>query len=150
MAQTTTHANACDIEVLLDNDAGTPVSISGSSNRAGFTLNREVGELRTFQTEWPVRTSCGKSLEVTLGIIYTTASDEGKDVIFDWYFGGNAGQSRTVTLYVPTKNVGSDKISGEFVLGPVSWDGDVSEPGPMSVEVTLMSDGEITRSTAAT
>lgn len=150
MAQTTSHANACDIEILLDNAAGTPTSISGSSNRVGFTLNREVGELRTFQTEWPVRTSCGKSLEVTLGVIYTTASDEGKDIIFDWYFGGNAGTSRTLTLYVPTKNVGSDKISGEFALGPVSFDGDVSEPGPMAVECTLMSDGEITRSTAAT
>lgn len=150
MAQTTTHSNACDLSIWLDNSAGTLTDISGSSNRVGVSLNREQGELRTFQTEWPVRTSCGKSMEITLGVIYTTASDEGKDIILDWYFGGNAGTSRTLEVYFPTKNVGSDKISGEFSLGPVSWDGDVSEPGPMAVEVTLMSDGEISRSTAAT
>lgn len=150
MAQTTGHANACDVVIMLDTSAGTPTDISGSSNRCGVNLNRDVGELRTFGTEWPVRTACGLSLEISLGIVYTTTADEGKDIILDWFFGADVGTSRTLTVYMPTKNVGSDKISGEFALGPVSWDGDVSEPGPMSVEATLMSDGAITRSTIAT
>lgn len=149
MAQTTTHINACDASVWLDNASGTLTDISGSANSVGISFTREVGELRTFQSKWPVRTGCGKDVEISLRVVYSTAADEGKDILLDWFF-ESAPAARTFDCYVPTKNVGSDYFSGEVVLGDVNFDADPTEPSPIAVEATLHATGEFTRSTAAT
>ena len=44
MAQTTTSYNACDVHILLDNAAGTPVDISGSSNALSCDLDEQHGD----------------------------------------------------------------------------------------------------------
>ena len=91
MAQTTTHVNACDASIWLDNAAGTPIDISGSSNSITMNFSREIGELRTFQVKWPVRLGCGKDAEFTLRVVYSTASDEGMDILKNWYFADDPG-----------------------------------------------------------
>jgi len=149
MAQTTTHVNACDVAVWLDNLAGTATDISGSANSVSMSFTREVGDLRTFQAKWPVRTGCGKDVEITLRVVYSTASDEAVDILKNWYFANDPG-SRSFSLYVPTKNVGSDHYYGEVTISSFTFDTDPTEPGPIAVEAVLMSDGEFSHTVATT
>lgn len=149
MAQTTTHVNACDVSVWLDNSGGTLTDISGSSNSLTMDGSLEVGELRTFQSKWPVRTECGKDMEIGLTVIYSTASDEAMDILKNWFFASSPG-ARSFAAYIPTKNVGSDHFSGEVRLGSFSFSADPTEPGPIAVSVTLLPDGEFSHTTAST
>ncbi len=67
----------------------------------------------------------------------------------DWFFTAH-GAARTVTIYMPDKNVGSDMISGEFVLESLSYTIDPADPNPVIVSASLLPDGEVTLSTVAT
>lgn len=149
MDQTTTHVNACDVAVWLDNAAGTPKDISGSSNKVAMSFTREIGELRTFQVKWPVRLGCGKDAEFTLTAVYSTATDEAFDILKNWWFAGDPGL-RSFHVYIPDKNVGSDHYYGEVTIGDLTWDADPTEPGPIAVEAKLLPSGEFHLSTAAT
>lgn len=149
MAQTTTHVNACDVSIWLDNGSDTLTDISGSSNGVNLSFTREIGELRTFQSKWPVRTGCGKDVEIGLKVVYSTATDEGRDLLISWFFESSPGP-RSFAVYIPTKNVGADHYSGEVVLGDMSFDTDPTEAGPIAIEAALHADGEFTHSVAAT
>jgi len=149
MAQTTTHVNACDASVWLDNLAGTPVDISGSSNSINMAFTREVGELRTFQVKWPVRLGCGKDATFTLRAVYSTATDEAMDVLKNWYFADDPG-SRSLSVYIPDKNVGSDYYYGEVTIASFNFNADPTEPGPIAVEAELLPDGAWALTTAST
>ena len=141
MAQTTTHVNACDVSLWLDDATGTLKDISGSSNKIAMKFTREIGELRTFQAKWPVRLGCGKDAEFTLTAVYSTAAAESFDILKHWWFAADPG-SRTLHVYIPDKNPGSDHYYGEVTIGDLSWDADPTEPGPIAVEAILMPDGE--------
>jgi hypothetical protein len=149
MAQTTTHVNACDASIWLDNAAGTPTDISGSSNSITMNFSRELGELVTFQQKFPVRLGCRKDAEFTLRVVYTTYANEGMDILKNWYFAGDPG-SRSLHVYIPDKNVGSDHYSGEVTIGSFTFNADPSDPAPIAVEASLLPDGEITLTTATT
>lgn len=150
MAQTTTHVNACDVSVWLDNLAGTLTDISGSSNGVSMQFSIETGMLRTFQAKWPVRTECGKDAEITLKAVYSTAADEAYDILKNWFFASTPG-ARSFSCYIPNKNVGSDHYYGEVRLGGgFGFDADPTEPGPIAVEVTLLPDGEFYHTVATT
>jgi len=149
MAQTTTHVNACDASIWLDNSAGTLKDISGSSNSITMNFTREVGELRTFQVKWPVRLGCGKDATFTLRAVYTTATDEAMDILKNWYFAGDPG-SRSLHVYIPDKNVGSDHYYGEVTIASFNFNADPTEPGPIAVEAELLPDGAWALTTAST
>lgn len=149
MAQTTTHVNACDVSIWLDNAAGTLKDISGSSNKVSMSFTREIGELRTFQTKWPVRLGCGKDAEFTLTAVYSTATNEAMDILKNWWFADDPGL-RSFHVYIPDKNVGSDHYYGEVTIGDLTWDADPTEPGPIAVEAKLLPSGAFTWTTATT
>jgi len=149
MAQTTTHVNACDASIWLDNASGTPTDISGSSNSITMNFSRELGELVTFQQKWPVRLGCRKDAEFTLRVVYSTATDEGMDILKNWFFAADPG-SRSLHVYIPDKNVGSDHYYGEVTIGSFNFNADPTEPGPIPVEANLMPDGEFALTTAST
>lgn len=149
MALTTTAVNGCDAGIYLDDSAGTPVDIGGSTN--GITLNftQNVAELRAYGSKWPTRLSCGKDATVNLVVIYSETADEGLDILKDWFFASSPG-SRTLTIYLPDKNVGSDKYSGEFVIQDFSIPSTAGEAAPIAVAATLLCNGEVTMVTNAT
>jgi hypothetical protein len=149
MAQTTTKVNACDVSVWLDNASGTLQDVSGSSNGIDMSFSRELGELRTFQSKWPVRMGCGKDVEIGFRAVYSTAADEAAHILKNWFFESTPG-SRSVHVYVPDKNVGSDHYYGEVTLGDMSFSADPTEAGPIAIECTLMADGEFSLTTATT
>src|SRR5512139_865315 len=149
MSQTTTYVNACDASVWLDNSSGTPTDISGSSNSIPMEFVQVIGELSTYQQKWPVRLSCRKDATFTLGAVYSTASDEAVDILNDWFWSTSPGL-KTLTVYVPDKNVGSDKYSGEVVLESLAIPVTADEASPINVTAVLRPSGEWTRVTNAT
>ena len=149
MAQTTTHVNACDASVWLDNAGGTLTDISGSSNSLTLSGSIEVGELRTFQAKWPVRTECGKDMEINMVLIYSTAADEAFDILKNWFYAATPG-ARSFAAYIPTKNVGSDHYSGEVRLSNFDFTAAPTDPGPIAVNITLLPDGEFSHTVAST
>lgn len=149
MAQTTTYVNACNVSIWLDDSVGTPTDISGSSNGINMAFTRELGELRTFQTKWPVRLGCAKDAEFGLRVVYSTASNEGMDLLKNWYFTDDPG-NRTLHVYIPDKNVGSDHYYGECTIGSLQFNADPTEPGPIPVEASLLPSGQWSLTTATT
>lgn len=149
MAQTTTYINACDASVWLDSSAGTLTDISGSSNTVNMEFIQLIGELSTYQQKWPVRLSCRKDATFTLNAVYSTASDEAVDILNDWFFSASPGL-KTFTVYLPDKNVGSDKYSGEVVLESLTIPATADEASPIPVTAVLRPSGEWTRVTNAT
>jgi hypothetical protein len=149
MALTTTSVNACDASVWLDTLAGTSTDISGSSNNVSLNFTLNLGEIKAFGSRWPVRRNCGKDCTATLSVLYSTAADEGLDVLKDWFF-SSAPNSRTLKVYLPDKNVGSDLYSGEFQLESLDIPVVANEATPINVTASLKSDGEVTLTTNAT
>lgn len=149
MPLTTTPVNACDVEIWLDNLAGTAMNISGSANTCNITLSQNIEVLRSFGSRWPARMQCGRDAEIALTIIYSETTDEGMDILKNWYFAAVPG-NRTVTIYIPDKNVGADRFQFEAVLSELSWNMEAGEAGPIAVNATLAPNGEFTHSISAT
>lgn len=149
MALTTTAISSCNVSIWLDDDAGTPQDISGSSNSVSLEFTLNLGEVNAFQNQWPVRQECGKNASIDLEVLYTEAADEGFDVLKTWYFADNPGR-RTVTIYMPDKNVGSDKFECEARLESLSWTAEAGSPDPIMVSASILPDGELTHTDVAT
>lgn len=149
MAETTTSVNACDVSVWLDNEAGTLIDISGSTNQVNMEFESNIGELRVLVTRWPIRLQCGKDATFSLIVVYSTASDEGMDILKNWFFGTETG-ARSLHVYIPDKNVGSDHFYGEVVLENLSWPVNAGEAQPIPVSASLRPSGTWTLDTAAT
>ena len=150
MAQTTTSVNACDVALWIDNASGTLKDCSGSSNAVTMNFTKNIGDLRTFQQTWPVRLSCGKDGTFNLVAVYSTATDEAADILKNWYFAANEPALRTVKVYIPDKNVGSDVYAGEFVMESLDIPASSGEAGPIQLTAVLRPSGEFTLTTNAT
>jgi len=142
MAQTTTAVNACDVEIALDNDGGVLTDISGSTNRISldFAVNR--GEANTFEGDYPISKTCGKTCSGTMTVLWSTTGDEGWDLVKGWYHVYN-GASRTLRIDVPSNAGGNDRIQGEFLLEGYSFELASGEAGPILVEANIYGDGTI-------
>ena len=150
MTQTTTHVNACDVGLWLDNAAGTLTDIGGSSNAVNLSFSQNIGALPTFGTDWPRRKACGRDVKIELTAVYSTAADEAVDILSDWFFGASHKDARTIKVYIPDKNVGSDVYSGEAVLETCDIPAQAGEGTPITVTASLSADGAWTKVTNAT
>ncbi len=150
MATTSTSVNACDADIRLDNASGTPVDISGSTNSVVLNFDRQIGEFRVFQDKWPVRLACGKDAAFTLNVVYdSSAATSAFGLLRDWFFAATPGV-RTLGVYIPDKEAGSDYYYGEFHLQNLNWTADPSEPSAIAVTAELLPTGEVTLDTVAT
>lgn len=149
MAQTTTAVNACDAGIWLDNGTLIPTGIGGSANNVDMNFDQEIGEFRTFGSRWPGRLECGKDANFTLNIVYSSAADEAFDILKTWFFASSPG-NRTLSVYIPDKNVGSDHFQAECKIEGLSWTAGSDEAGPIMVTANLLPDGEVALSTLAT
>lgn len=141
MTQTTTAESACDAVIALDDDAGTLTDISGSTNRVNLSFTINEGSQHTFDGDFPVRTVCGKDSTVSMTVLYSTAADEGWDLIKGWYHVYD-GAARTLRIDMPSTGGGNDRYEGEFVLASYSHEFSSSEAGPVLVEAELLPTGE--------
>ena len=149
MAQTTTAINACDAAIWLDDESGTPVDISGSSSTFNLDLTQDTAQVPTFQSDWKIVLSCGRGATASLDVVYTTTADEAIDLLKDWFF-NYKNTKRTLSLYVPDKNVGSDHYYGEFLLAGLSIPVSGGAPDPIVVSASLELSGALTWTVAAT
>ena len=139
--QTTTAVNACDVSVWLDDNNGTLKDISGSSNTISMEFTNQLGAVSNFATRWPVRLECRKDATFNLTAIYSMATDEAKDLLLKWFF--NFPGVRTLKVYIPDKNVGSDVYTAEVHLAtmPITVQADSADPIEMSCQ--LMPEGPV-------
>jgi len=149
MAQTTTMVNACDVSVWLDNAAGTLKDVSGSSNVLGMKFDMDIGEFKAFQSRWKARVECGKDAEFKLTAVYSETTDEALSILKNWFFAAAPG-ARSLKIYIPDKNVGSDLYSCEVRLKDLEIPADASKADPIMVSATLVPDGAVTLTTNAT
>ena len=149
MPPTTTAIVATNAKVWIDNAAGTPVDVSGSSNRIEISPENGIAEFRAFGQTWRQRRVTGKDVSMSFNVIYTTASDEAVDVLKTWFFGGSDA-ARTVSVYLPDKNVGSDHFYGEFVLASLSIPLDAEADEVVRVSCDLRADGQVYVTAATT
>lgn len=140
MGQTTTAINACNVIVDLDNAAGVPVDISGSSNTASLGLTRQVGSANTFDGDYPIRIECKKDGSLALSVIYTRVATEALTLLRDWF---DAGGRRTVAIYPAGKDTGEDYFSAEWRIEGLEIPLDASDANPVVVSATLVPDGAI-------
>jgi hypothetical protein len=142
MAQTTTSENACNAVIALDNDAGTLVDISGSTNAVSLNFTIQMGESYTFDGDFPIRKTCAKDCTGTLTVLYTTAGDEGWDLIKGWYHVYD-GAARTMRIDMPSTGGGNDRYEGEVILTAYSHDFSAEEPATVMVEAEIAASGEM-------
>lgn len=150
MAQTTTFANACDVVIFLDDDNGSLTNISGSSNNVSMELTRQIGELVTFEGNWSIVTACKRSGTITLGIVFSTAASEARELVEGWFFGDDGGPDlRTIQINVPDNSIGSKRYQSECIVESYSFPIDASSADPIAVSAQLRTSGTVVRSTIA-
>lgn len=148
MTQTTTAVNACDVAVWLDDDLGVPQDLSGSSNTISMEFTNQLGNVRNFGTRWQIRLECGKDATFNLTAVYSTAPNEAKDLFLNWYF--NSPGDRTLTVYIPDKNIGSDVYRCEARLATMPITVEAGNAEPITISCQLMPNGVVDWFTNAT
>ncbi len=149
MAQTTTHQNACDVVIQLDNDSNVLQDISGSSNEASMAFANDIGELTVFGAQFKNKLVCKTSVTFNLSVVYSTAAAEARALFDDWQF-NNLTTNRTLQLNVPDNEIGSFRYQSETALESYDIPLVSGEAAPIIATIVLQNDGAVTQSTIAT
>ena len=149
MTQTTSAFNACDASIWLDDATGTLRDISGSSNNTEVNFDHDVEAFVTYQSKWPKRLECGKDAQFTLHVIFSEDANEGHDILKDWFFAAAPG-ARSLSIYLPDKNVGSDHFSCEARIKSYNFSADRGTAAPIMGVAVLLPDGAVSHSDTAT
>jgi len=149
MTQTTTAQNACDASIWLDNTSGVLTDVSGSSNTINMNFAEQVGSKRNFGTRWEILLTCGLSATFAFTAVYSMTAQEAKAILLDWFF-NKPGTNKTLKVYLPDKNVGSDVYTAEVKLITMPIVVQASSADPMEISCTLQPDGPVTWVTNAT
>jgi len=149
MAQTTTAITANDVAIYLDDDGGTPVDISGSSNEIGINLDNDLLYSPSFGGEWINRYDAGKDAGFKISVVYSTANDEAVDILNTWYFTTQPGD-RTLSIYIPDDNPGSNLYQAEVKIGNLSMNLGSGDASPVLVTASFRPNGSVALSTVST
>jgi hypothetical protein len=142
MADTTTAFTACDVVAELDDASGVLRDISGSTNKLEADFKNNIGEFRTLGgSQWKNRIQCGKDASVKLIGIASTAVNEIRDIILNWFFNGSG--LRTFRWSEPAATSGAKRFSGEFVLDSYKFSHDSADANPVMYEISLLPSGAI-------
>lgn len=150
MATTTTDRNACSSSIWIDDGTGTLVDVSGNSNSFDYTFTIEIGDWQAFQDSWRQRLACGRDGAFTLNAVYTTTATEAYQILNAWFFSAAYLTPRTLSWYVPTKNVGSNYYTTCVLMPSFTVTLDPTDAGPVIATIELVPDGEISHSIVAT
>ncbi len=143
MAATTTAFTACDWVLELDDDANALQDISGSSTTVDVNFDNQIGEFRPFGTQWKTRTQCGKDASFKVKGIATTAANEIRDLVEDWYFNGSG--PRTFRLSSPAGDPTNVRYFAECFLKSFKFSGDAGSADPVMYDIELVPTGEVFR-----
>lgn len=149
MTQTTTAVNACDASIWLDNTSGTLTDVSGSSNTINMEFTEQVGVVRNFGSRWNILLTCGLDATFAFTAVYSTAAGEAKAILLDWFF-NKPGTNKTIKVYLPNKDVGSDVYTAEVKLITMPIAVQAASAEPIQISCQLRPDGPVTWVTNAT
>lgn len=149
MPETTTAVNACDATVLLDDNTGHLVDISGSTNRVEFQVTVENADYKVFGGAWLKRLTCKKDATINFQAVYTTAPREAKALLLEWL--NNSPQTpRTLRVLFPDDSIGADDFQAEVFISSMNIPIDGTQAGPVMIAATLLQSGGVTIGTQAT
>lgn len=140
MEQTTTHIAACNAIIEVDNSSGAATDISGSANNAGIDFTREIGTGTTFTGDFKLKTGCKRDAKMSIGILWTTATGEARDVMEEWY---DTGGSRTISVYPNGKVIGSRFYTGEWILSDYKMPIAADSADVIKMDISAESDGAV-------
>lgn len=143
MVQTTSAIDGCNVNVMLDDDGGTPVDVSGSSNQVSFGRTRQIGEAHTFTGEFPIRVQCKRDASLSIRALYTTLTDEMRDLLDLW---DDSGGLRTIAYSPAGGNAGDVQYVGEYFLSSLDMSAEAGNADPLTIEAEFMPSGAIVTS----
>jgi len=150
LPQSTTLITACEAHIRLDNDAGIPIDISGSSNAVEIGLAQDISAFYTmYRGRMPLRNSAREDGSVRMQAVYSVTANESIDLLTDWYF-NHPNTRRTLSVYLPDYTISSDVYSGEVLLESLSIPAVADDPNAIPVQATFLPSGAWTKATKAT
>lgn len=139
MPQSTTAFNWCDVIIRLDNAGGTLTDISGVTNKIDPEFTNEVGDFRTFASNWAGRITCGQDASFGIDVYMSTDTAEAWAILKNWFF-TQPSAKKTLQIDFPAGTGGNDRIQCECVLESMSWSGKADEASPTMVSFTVLPD----------
>lgn len=150
MTQSTTIANGVDVRIMIAKAVTLVLTdVSGSANKVEIRKTNELGVARTFQTRWPLRLAGPGDVQVNLTVYYSTATDEGLELLRTWFMTYN-DDARNVQIDMPDDNVGSNRYTLPCKLSELNIPAEAGSANPIEVTATLMLSGTPTVSAIAT
>lgn len=143
MVQTTTAINGCNAKLEVDDAGGTPTDVSGSANQVSLSRTRQLGEAHTFVGSYPIRVECKQDASLSGRVLYTTLTDEARDLLDLWY---DAGGLRTIIFSPGGGNAGDVQYSGEYFLTSLDFSVEGGNADPVTMEFECMPSGALVTS----
>ena len=141
---TSTQISSNQSVVQVDNASGTLTDISGVATKVTIEPEREAKETYVFDNENAIVTVGKSKVKITVEIVYSSATAEGKALLNAWYYGTAtvSKASRTIQIDVPDSSSGSDRYTGEVKLSkPPNFELDASKADPLILKAEFMNDG---------
>ena len=151
MPATETPVNSCAVVVHLADENDVLKDISGSAASANMDFTQDAETYTVFGSPGTQRMVCRSDSTLSMSVVYSTAADEGYDIVKQWWF--NAAYRklpRNVRIMVPDDSIGADDYQGSFYLTNLTIPLNSEQAGPIMVAVELAVNGEVTLSTVAT
>jgi hypothetical protein len=139
MPATSTAVNACGVRILIDDEHGQLANVSGSANKATLKFTRELGEFKVFSETFYQRLECGEDADLSLEIIFTSATRESMDILKRWW---DTKGARTINIEVPKS---TDGWGGEYLMTDLEIPLDAADAKPIMVKVNLKPNGRVGR-----
>jgi len=92
---------------------------------------------------------CGKDASFEINILASTTTSEAWDILKGWFFATSPGD-RSLSIYWPDKDVGSDHFSAEVKLQNWNATPESNNASPIEISMTVLPNGEVSHTTATT
>jgi hypothetical protein len=137
MPTTSTARNSIACKIELDDETGTLRDISGSANEISHDFERQLGDFNVFGDYATYRLQGVEDETVEITILYTTATNEGFDILRRWR------ESRGLRTLKWTPLGTGEYWQGEFLLESFNVPVKVDEAKPIMVKATLKPHGAV-------
>lgn len=141
MPTTSTAINACGASILIENEFGELIDISGSANEVNLDFDNDLGEFKVFGDRAKYRLECGLDTSLDFTALYTTGQREAMDLIKSWR--QNRG-ARRIQVNVPRNVSGADRYEGRFFYEKINIPLKADEAKPVMSKVSAKPNGEVT------
>lgn len=146
MPVTTSQQNGNNMTLLMEDEQGNMIDISGSTNKYDMGKENKLGEFYVFGQKNIRRVQGKQDSTVAFSAVFTTAYGEAKNLIKRW---DQQGGRRRFIGYLPTLQAGADKFSGYCFAKSIKINAEAEDPKPSMIEMELAPDGGLDWDTLA-